>query len=377
MVSLGEYTCSDVTCRVSVAADLFFCNSSGLHLAFVSMDVFLRLKDPLRPRGGSHSSAAAVGTGGSLLVVWLGAPWSVSAVQTAAEFALSGGGRPLGGACFVADRNYVTLLGLVFAYVIPGVVAAGFLVLSRRQLLRFEGRVVCNATSPHPSQEEVEEEEKEEEDGMMQTENDVAWNQSPSTSCDDSDDVTSALSSSGGTEAAGRHDVIVTELPEKGFRTSSGSDVERPFEERSRSCQGRRLHREAAIAGGVPRTRDRVSKLSRNMDLQLIPDEGLHRELSMYQLIWILVAIHIALWFPASVSGAIYSLCRNCCHNMTFTHFMTFKWLAYSSSAVSSIANCCRVNPIKRSCMALLNAEKRRRKNRRKPCNCHDPVMRQ
>ena len=35
-------------CKLWITGELFLCNVSCLHLAFMTMDTFLRLKDPLR-----------------------------------------------------------------------------------------------------------------------------------------------------------------------------------------------------------------------------------------------------------------------------------------------------------------------------------------
>ena len=74
----GSFGFSDESCKLWITGDLFFCNSACLHLAFVNMDAFLRLKDPRHRRGRRVVTACS-------LLLWIGAPWSVSFVQVSSS----------------------------------------------------------------------------------------------------------------------------------------------------------------------------------------------------------------------------------------------------------------------------------------------------
>jgi len=73
---------SDESCKLWITGDLFFCNSACLHLAFVNMDAFLRLKDPRHRRGRRVVTACS-------LLLWIGAPWSVSFVQVCLQVSVA------------------------------------------------------------------------------------------------------------------------------------------------------------------------------------------------------------------------------------------------------------------------------------------------
>jgi len=81
IVVAGSFNFSDESCKMWITGDLFFCNSACLHLAFVNMDAFLRLKDPRHRRGRRVVTVCS-------LLLWIGAPWSVSFVQVCLHVAL-------------------------------------------------------------------------------------------------------------------------------------------------------------------------------------------------------------------------------------------------------------------------------------------------
>lgn len=382
------------------------------------MDVFLRLKDPLR-----HGNVAVSAWS---LTVWLSAPWSVSVVQSIAQFILSmadANSRDRDGLCFIADRNFV-ILGTLFSYVIPVFVASIFLVLSKTEVRRLRRRVLCNTGNCGGGSVHVEDALTGEEEARLRgqgkvqvrythhqeegEDEDLAWNPSDSTSVDsdqqEEEEEEETVSAEGSFFKSPK-----TTKPAKPARLLQGSErsledhggqiyeddnhsLEITFEEscaslhedlspghRSGTRQGhgrKRIARSCDEQSGrtqqgetrrtlAPRqvllkgraTPSRPQMLSPTPaadDFQIIPDQALRREISLCQLVQILVLIHAVLWLPFSVSNVVYSICRECRHTMTFAQSMTFKWLAYSSAPLGALASCCLSTQIRRSFWSLV-----------------------
>lgn len=161
----------------------------------MNMDTFLRLKDPLRH--GRNVTACS-------LVLWLGAPWAVSLVQSVAQFMLSqadADSRARPGLCFIADKNFV-ILGTLFSFVIPSTVAIGFAALCRHEIRALKGRILCSTglTSEAPAYTGSEGAgsrciDAEEEEDRMATDYDESLNASDSTcSGGESDNRSESLS---------------------------------------------------------------------------------------------------------------------------------------------------------------------------------------
>ena len=121
LLLIGHFTYSEDICKLWITTDLFFCNNTSLHLAFANMDMFLRLKDPLR-----HGRIITTCS----LILWLGAPWTIAFVQAIAQFMLSQADHGIihNGICFIADKNFV-ILGTLFSFFIPTVISIAFYVL--------------------------------------------------------------------------------------------------------------------------------------------------------------------------------------------------------------------------------------------------------
>ena len=83
------------------------------------MDTYLRLRDPPR-----HSAAASTTCS---LMLWIGAPWSISLMQAIAQFMLSQEDHGIinKGICFIADKNFL-MLGTIFSFFIPVVISVAF-----------------------------------------------------------------------------------------------------------------------------------------------------------------------------------------------------------------------------------------------------------
>lgn len=150
----------------------------------MNMDTFLRLKDPLRH--GRNVTACS-------LLLWLGAPWAVSLVQSVAQFMLSqadADSRARPGLCFIADKNFV-ILGTLFSFVIPSFVAISFAALCRHEIRALKGRILCSTgltseAQAHTGSEGagshcVDAEEEEEEEDRIAADYDESLNASDST----------------------------------------------------------------------------------------------------------------------------------------------------------------------------------------------------
>uniref|UniRef100_A0A1I8GR39 G_PROTEIN_RECEP_F1_2 domain-containing protein n=1 Tax=Macrostomum lignano TaxID=282301 RepID=A0A1I8GR39_9PLAT len=107
--------------------DTFLCNLVFLHCLGCAIDTWLRLRYPM---SYSHST----GKGSTCLKI--SAPWSVSFIQTTAEFAVSKQYEELydaaGGACLHRDPNFV-ILRACMSYGLPGLASLVLLLLAFRQ----------------------------------------------------------------------------------------------------------------------------------------------------------------------------------------------------------------------------------------------------
>ncbi|ELT91947.1 hypothetical protein CAPTEDRAFT_54448, partial [Capitella teleta] len=73
----GSFVYGEELCKAWVTLELVFCNCTCLHVAFLSMDTFLRLKDPQHRLQAPPAACS--------LLLWLAAPWAISAVQGVAH----------------------------------------------------------------------------------------------------------------------------------------------------------------------------------------------------------------------------------------------------------------------------------------------------
>ncbi|XP_074655310.1 alpha-2Db adrenergic receptor-like [Tubulanus polymorphus] len=107
----GEIEPYESTCSIWVTLDTFFCNNIFLHLLGASLDAMLKTHNPFkyshpRPRGTT--------------LLKLGAPWTISIVQSTAMFAIS---QPKSGVlegyvCFLNDSNF-QVLRFLLAFLCP------------------------------------------------------------------------------------------------------------------------------------------------------------------------------------------------------------------------------------------------------------------
>lgn len=404
----GEYRCSDSLCKFWITSDLFFCNNTCLHLAFMNMDTFLRLKDPLR-----HGRNVTLCS----LMLWLGAPWAVSFVQSVAQFMLSQAdedSRAREGLCFIADKNFV-ILGTIFSFVIPSIVAGSFAVLCRSEIRALRGRVFCNsggmvgglsggiddARSSHGSsmttggrlEEGIQTSTVDFEDEESQNASDTTTGDS-----DNQDSVSE------------RHDIdrasVVTEQVQMEIVTASGelmetcrlqqgaaalcdSSIESNCEETTAFyCKRRekdRAKEDGVLHDGV-NTTDQTSSctllLRATDDHQVvrvghtvddyhhhhnIPDQTLRQEMTLSRLTTVMMSIHIILWLPLSVSNVVYGVCQQCRDGMTFTEAMTFKWLAYGSAVVGTLTYGQFSEPMRQFCWNMITCRQYGRRQRNIP----------
>ena len=121
-----RFSYSDTTCKIYTTLEMFYCNCTCLHLAFVNMDGFLRVKDKFR-----HTRVTT--TCSTLL--WISASWTIAAIQSVAHFMLSLKDSHVldHGVCFVRDTSFI-VLGSVFSFVVPVIAAVTFQVLRQKEL---------------------------------------------------------------------------------------------------------------------------------------------------------------------------------------------------------------------------------------------------
>lgn len=274
--------------------DLFFCNNTVLHLAFANMDTFLRLKDPGRHGGVSTTCST---------ILWLGASWIIAAVQSMAQFMLSQEDTRVvqNGVCFIPDKNFV-LLGILFAFLIPTVVAILFHVLCVIELKNLRtGKFLEDIDHPrnYGSNESVCDDDevvvRREEVCLSGLAGDEPG--SPGSQCEDTSFVENARGELGGFPDP--HDPLSTSC------TLLLRDCEQP-----------RINAEEEHAS---------------------PDELLRRETQLSRLMALLLIGSVLLWLPLCMGSIVYGLCESCRLNINPLHMRLFRWLAYGSGALGPV----------------------------------------
>ncbi|CAH1787291.1 unnamed protein product, partial [Owenia fusiformis] len=126
-----------VSCNIWISVDFFFCNCTFLHMAFVNMDIFLRLKDPLRAR----HRASVLSTCTRMIL-----PWLVAFIQSFTEFIVSHQAREsqlMLNVCLEPDGNF-SILGILLSFFIPCFFAVLFHFLSSKEVKNMQNDVNGN-----------------------------------------------------------------------------------------------------------------------------------------------------------------------------------------------------------------------------------------
>ena len=355
----GVYSYSDDVCKLWITLDYFFCNCTCLHLAFVNMERFLRLKDPVR--SGQPPTTCS-------LVMWLGAPWIISLVQSVAQFMLSQSDHSviLTGICFISDKNFI-LLGVLFSFMIPMVIAMTFYGLCAHEINmlragKFVERVGHSNLNDDPSYQFGSDESI-----VLDTESDSSIRSSH----DDADiQLPEHLQLS--TVTTVEH----TQLDQLPTVMSTQPDYHRPqlggyippppqtanVHETTSFCQDS-LHHEADMIHETGHTNTAYTSSHSNITLEqssctlLLHDiaaeqndhklnryphhhsfsepmhynhvDVLREERVLSRIMCGLVFLCVTLWLPYSTSNVVYAMCEHCVENMSFVEMMSFRWLAY------------------------------------------------
>jgi hypothetical protein len=332
----GEFTYAEEVCKLWVTVDLFLCNNTCLHLAFCSMDAFLRLKDSVR--NGRPTTTCS-------LLLWLGAPWVISSVQAIAQFMLSQADQGIvnHGICFIPDKNFL-ILGTLFSFMIPAVIACVFYVLSYHEIAGLrrgkyivdESEVSGNNIYDH----------RYSNDSSMRDEDD-----------DEEEETTSCVSDT--TEPQPKP--VQPQLREQvqlAVVTTVKDSQEQKQEESTSFCEDQE---EGSTNGACNNNgngevnmafADHILSADQSSSCTLLlregttaaeeigdhdcpcPDESLRYEIIINKLMFTLLLVCIVLWLPFSISNIVYGLCDSCRESMSFPEMLTFKWLAYSSAMV-------------------------------------------
>ena len=315
-----------------------FCNNTCLHLAFTNMDTFLRLKDPLR-----HGR---IGTTTCSIVLWIGAPWGISTVQSIAQFMLSQGDHGViqNGICFISDKNFV-ILGTLFSFLIPTVISILFYSLCVKEI-----RALKDATFLDES------------DASALNMYQYASNESLP---DDMSDTTSCVSETADhIEHLSREQVqlaVVQHMKDGEIKecfTDTTQDIEGQEQETTSFCDDSTPNGTTVLeltSNQPANFADHILSADQSSSCTLLlrdastegisepvirpnaevdhssPDENLRQEQAISRLMFAMLICYLALWIPFSVSNVTYGICARCRDNMSFDEMNTFRWLAYST----------------------------------------------
>lgn len=317
-------------CKVWITLDLFFCNNTCLHLAFINMDSFLRLKDPLR-----HGRVVTTCS----LVLWLGASWVISFVQGIAQFMLSQADHGIirHGVCFIADKNFL-ILGTLFSFLIPSVISFAFYFLCAHEIRALRAGKLLDGpdglnqtTSNYGSRESLPEEASESTScAESETEETVVREQVQLAVVADMNQLESSKENTDKTNAEEitsfcQHD-SVTQHRDIGHTNLAFTDHLMTTDQSS-SCT-LLLRDSHADTPATIRIRPNAE------DDHSCPDESLRQEIVLSRLMLVLLLFCISSWVPYSISNITFGMCQSCMANMTFVENSAFKWLAYSSAVM-------------------------------------------
>lgn len=336
-------------CKLWVTVDLFLCNNTCLHLAFCSMDSFLRLKDSVR--NGRPTTTCS-------LMLWLGAPWVISTVQAIAQFMLSQADQGIiqHGICFIPDKNFL-ILGTLFSFLIPAIIACVFYVLSFQEIAGLRRGKYMIDESEASTQNAYEQRYCGSNDSSMRDD-------------DDASDTTSCVSD--GPEQQPREPIQrqLREQVQLAVVTSIKDSQEQKQEESTSFCEDQEEEENKSAANGGGGCvgsvgggevnlafADHLLSTDQSNSCTLLlregtaaaddvtehehdcpcPDESLRYEIIVNRLLFMLLLLCIVLWIPFSISNIVYGLCDACRRRMTFPEMLAFKWLAYSSAMVGPL----------------------------------------
>lgn len=348
------------------------------------MDSFLRLKDPNR-RSRRRSSLSTCS-----ILLWLGASWAISLVQSIAQFMLSQADRHViqNGVCFVGDRNFA-ILGTLFSFIIPVSVAVLFHVLCHHELKNLKkigttrseecGDDVASTGYRYDINPSIDNSDDEEEDDDISDTTSCVSRVSHDTLRHDTPRVTSDVpplceqlqlavvtnikNGDVNENDVTRSDVTsfcyhnnetkkIGDVPTTALTSSDTNFVEHILStDQSSSCtlllRDGREEEEILRANqmlGVPDNELQnvleCHVLRRNADVDHSPpDEILRQEQALSRLLLVLLIVCISLWTPFSISNVFYAVCRRCrllnnTLTLTLQRCLSIKWLAYLGAAL-------------------------------------------
>jgi hypothetical protein len=318
-------------CKIWATLELVFCNCTCLHVAFLSMDAFLRLKE-LQLRSSSLPQSQQFQARGSpcSLLLWLGAPWAISCVQGVAQFMLSQAEHGVvivvieerRSQCLVQDKNFL-LLGALFAFVIPGAVSCAFCALCVREVRAIRRGKFIDDDSARV------------EDGET-------------TSCSEEDDAEEevVLEEEAPQQQQEEHEEVCT--------TSFGGGGHANFAFNS-SCILL-----LSSDGVVPSATTAAASLTTERDAAEGPDDWLRRETAVSRLALCLLLGCVAPWLPYSLANSL-----RACSLSSFSSSAwlqsgagVLRWLAYCSAAAAPVAQLRFSPPVRRTVRRCLTCKR-------------------
>ncbi|ELU07046.1 hypothetical protein CAPTEDRAFT_212628 [Capitella teleta] len=268
------------------------------------MDTFLRLKDPQHRLQAPPAACS--------LLLWLAAPWAISAVQGVAQFMLSQGdhGKVVrhNGVCFIADKNFL-VLGSLFAFFIPAIVSCAFGLLGAREIRALRAGKMLD--------DDINDESGEESTSCSETGGGAQGEQEEETVCTEQVQLDNVVAEPGKDEAAKESVTSFSGHTNLAFVEHLGSATDQ-----SSSCT--LLLRDGGVSTPVAEE-DRCC-----------PDEWLRHEYALSRLTICLLACCVAPWLPYALSNIVFAVCESCMASAS--QYSVLKWLAYCSAASAPLA---------------------------------------
>lgn len=330
------------------------------------MDAFLRLKDPLR-----HGRVA---TTTCSIVLWIGAPWGISAVQGIAQFMLSQGDHGViqNGICFIPDKNFV-ILGTLFSFLIPVVISILFYCLCVIEIRALKDGKFLDETD-------------------VNAHNMYRYASNESVAPEDMSDTTSCVSDTlENLEHLPREQVqlaVVQNMKDSEikecFAETTTQNTAVPHEEETTSFCDDSLPNGAAVVPDPSSQQtanfaDHILSADQSSSCTLLlrdasteglsepiirpnaevdhssPDENLRLEQAISRLMFVMLICFFALWIPFSVSNVVYGICAQCKSSMSFSEMNTFRWLAYSTCMLGPLIYAKFSEPMRQAYLNLLS----------------------
>ena len=304
------------------------------------MDAYLHLKDPIR-HGRTPTTCSTA--------LWLCAPWAISTVQGLAQFMLSQGDHAVSknGVCIVSDKNFV-LLGMLFSFLIPAIVAVLFYLLSvyevisrrKRQCLDASDNSTAHNPFPVNSDECTEEEWSDCSDDCV-----ADQNEHPPTPKEQVE--LSIVKHSNETTPNHTHESISTTA----VSAQTVPEISQNIAQNT-TCNTDMLNAYYADQIlSVDLTTNSCTLLLRDPNEnpsqdtpgnnagneQVLQNGILHNSRFTTKWIFMVLISMICLWAPLLISNLVYGLCSQCRDNLNMSEINIFKWLAYSSSIVGPV----------------------------------------